>query len=87
MRHQDGSVEQKLARIATEAHGLVTHEQLVDAELTRAQIRSRRQNGLLIAEYPCVYRVGHRAPSDESRYLAAVLACGDGALLNTCSAA
>jgi hypothetical protein len=29
-----------------------------------------------------VYRVGHRAPSVEARYLAAVLACGDGAVLS-----
>jgi hypothetical protein len=87
VRHQDGSVEQKLARLATAAHGLVTHAQLLDAEVTRAQIRSRRQNGLLITEYPGVYRVGHRAASDESRYLAAVLACGDGALLSGLAAA
>ena len=87
VRHQDGFVEEKLARIATAAHGLVTHAQLLDAEVTRAQIRSRRQNGLLITEYPGVYRVGHRAPSDESRYLAAVLACGDGALLSGLAAA
>jgi hypothetical protein len=87
VRHQDGFVEEKLARIATTAHGLVTHAQLLDAEVTRAQIRSRRHNGLLITEYPGVYRVGHRAPSDESRYLAAVLACGDGALLSGLAAA
>lgn len=87
MRPQDGSVEQKLARIATAAHGLVTHAQLLDADVTRAQIRSRRQKGLLITEYPGVYRAGHRAPSDESRYLAAVLACGNGALLSGLAAA
>jgi hypothetical protein len=29
-----------------------------------------------------VYRVGHQAPSLEARYLAAVLACGDGAVLS-----
>ena len=29
-----------------------------------------------------VYRVGHRAPSIEARYHAAVLACGDGAVLS-----
>jgi hypothetical protein len=27
-------------------------------------------------------RLGHRAPSVEARYLAAVLACGEGALLS-----
>ena len=39
------------------------------------------RNGALIREYPGVYRVGHRAPSLEAGYLAAVLACGDGAVL------
>lgn len=38
--------------------------------------------GTLIREYKGVYRVGHRAPSVEARYLAAVRACGEGALLS-----
>jgi hypothetical protein len=37
--------------------------------------------GTLIRVHPGVYRVGHRAPSVEARYLAAVWACGEGALL------
>ena len=41
----------------------------------------------LLPEFPGVYRVGHRAPSTESRYLAAVLACGDGSLLRGGAAA
>jgi very-short-patch-repair endonuclease len=41
----------------------------------------------LIREHPGVYRVGHRAPSTEARYLAAVLACGDDALLTARAAA
>jgi very-short-patch-repair endonuclease len=34
-----------------------------------------------------VYRVGHLAPSTEARYMAAVLACGSGALLSGLAAA
>ena len=37
--------------------------------------------GSLIVIYPGVYRVGHAAPSVEATYLAAVRACGEGALL------
>ena len=37
--------------------------------------------GTLIRVHRGVYRVGHRAPSVEARYLAAVWACGEGALL------
>jgi very-short-patch-repair endonuclease len=36
----------------------------------------------LLREYRGVYRVGHKAPSLEARYLAAVRACGDGAALS-----
>jgi hypothetical protein len=81
VRRQDGTAEEILARIATGAHGIVTHAQMLGAGITPGEVRSRLRNGLLIAEHPGVYRVGHRAPSVESRYLAAVLACGDGAVL------
>jgi hypothetical protein len=37
--------------------------------------------------YPGVYRVGHAAPSTEADYMAAVLACGKGALLMGVAAA
>ena len=40
------------------------------------------RKGSLLREYPGVYRVGHRAPSTEATYLAAVLACGPGAGLS-----
>jgi hypothetical protein len=40
------------------------------------------QKGLLIVVHRGVYRVGHRAPSTEATYMAAVLACGDGAVLS-----
>jgi hypothetical protein len=43
--------------------------------------------GVLIREFPGVYRVGHRAPSVESSYLAAVRACGKGAVLSGRAAA
>ena len=37
--------------------------------------------GSLLPQHPGVYRVGHRAPSVEATYLAAVRACGDGGAL------
>jgi very-short-patch-repair endonuclease len=71
-----------MARIASAAHGLVTRPQQLRAGVTTAEIQQRLRTGALLREHRGVYRVGHRAPSMEARYLAAVLACGEGALLS-----
>jgi Transcriptional regulator, AbiEi antitoxin len=75
-------VEQELARIAGRQYGVVTRAQLLRAGITFNEIEHRLNVGLLIREHRGVYRVGHRAPSMEARFLAAVLAGGDGALLS-----
>lgn len=75
------TVEHELARLATRAKGVVTRAQLLRNGVTVAQIKHRLRSGTLHREYPGVYRVGHRAPSTEARYLAAVRACGPHALL------
>ncbi|MDQ4048496.1 MAG: type IV toxin-antitoxin system AbiEi family antitoxin domain-containing protein, partial [Actinomycetota bacterium] len=87
MRPQDRTVEQELARIAGDAHGVVTRVDLLRAGVTPGEIKQRLRTGALLREHPGVYRVGHRAPSLEARYLAAVRACGDGALLSGRAAA
>lgn len=81
MRHQSGTAETRCAEIATGQHGIATRRQLLEAGLSPSQIRTRLRNGALIQAHRGVYRVGHRAPSVEATYLAAVLACGSGALL------
>lgn len=60
---------------------MVRRATLLEAGVTRHQIDRRARRGALIAEHPGVYRVGHRAPNVEAHYLAAVWACGAGALL------
>lgn len=87
VRPQNGTAEQKLARIAGRQHGVVTRGQLVGAGVTADEIKQRLRTGALLREYRGVYRVGHRAPIVEARYLAAVLACGEGALLSGRAAA
>jgi hypothetical protein len=69
-------------RIASRQHGVVARAQLLAAGVTRREIARRLQSGALLIEFRGVYRVGHRAPSVEARYMAAVLACGEGALLS-----
>jgi len=81
MRHQRRTVERELARLASGAHGIVTRAELLESGITVAEISQRLASGALLREYRGVYHVGHRAPSVEARYLAAVLACGPGALL------
>ena len=81
------TVEQKLADLARRSHGVVTRRELLAAGITAKEIERRLKTGALIAVFRGVYRVGHTAPSVEAHYLAAVKACGDGALLSGRAAA
>jgi very-short-patch-repair endonuclease len=66
---------------------VVTREELLRAGLTAKEIEHRLGTRALLREHRGVYRVGHRAPSLEARNLAAVRACGHGALLSGRAAA
>lgn len=81
------TVEERLARIAESAHGVVTRQQLLRAGIREAQLEWRLATGALLREHPGIYRVGHRAPSVEARYLSAVWAVGPGAVLSGRAAA
>src|SRR3954447_16018059 len=81
MDPQSRTAEEIIAELATAAHGIVTRAELVAADPSRTQIRNRVRKGLLIPEYPGVYRAGHRARSRESDYMAAIKAA-DGVLYN-----
>jgi hypothetical protein len=76
-----------IARIASGQHGVVSRAELLGAGVSRAAIDRRVRNGTLLLEHPGVYRLGHRAPSVEATYLAAVKACGNGAVLSGRAAA
>lgn len=66
---------------------MVTRSELLDAGLTKDEVKRRREKGLLIPVHRGVYRVGHHAPGLEARYLAAVKACGNEAVLSGRAAA
>ncbi|HET9592029.1 MAG TPA: type IV toxin-antitoxin system AbiEi family antitoxin domain-containing protein [Solirubrobacterales bacterium] len=72
---------------AREQHGIVTTKQLVAAGLTRAAISKRVHSGRLYRVHQGVYSVGHDGLSLEAGWMAAVLACGSGAVLSHGSAA
>jgi very-short-patch-repair endonuclease len=65
----------------------VARRELQAAGVTPEAIRERLRRGALIAVHRGVYRVGHCAPSLEARYMAAVKACGDRAVLSGAAAA
>jgi very-short-patch-repair endonuclease len=67
--------------------GLVTRKQLLAAGISSTQIWRRLKNRILLPAYPGVYWVGHREQNAQAWYRAAVLACGDGAVLSGKAAA
>jgi hypothetical protein len=87
MRPKSGSAQHAIARIAARQHGVVTVRQLLGVGISRDAVKRRVAQGLLHREVRGVYRVGHRAPSVEAHYMAAVLACGPTAVLSGRAAA
>jgi len=82
MRLKSRTAEEEIARIAEAQHGVVTRSHLLGAGISAAGIWRRVRKGALLPEFWGVYRVGHRAPSTDAHYMAAILACGDGAVLS-----
>lgn len=76
-----------LAALASRQHGVVTLSQLADLGLKRSAARARVAQGRLHRIHQGVFAVGHPLLSIEGRWLAAVLACGPGAVLSHRAAA
>jgi very-short-patch-repair endonuclease len=87
MCRQSTTVPRILANLARRTHGVVSRRELLAAGLTERQIEYRTGTGVLLVEFPGVYRVGHRAPSLEARYMAATKASGEGGVLSGLAAA
>ena len=73
--------------LAAKQHGIVTVAQLRQLGIGRGDIEARARRGALHRVHRGVYGVGHPPVSREGRYMAAVLALGDGAVLSHASAA
>jgi hypothetical protein len=76
-----------VARIAGRQHGRVSRGQLLAAGVDRKRVDRWLDDGRLRLVHRGVYAVGHRAPSTHGDYMAAVLACGEGAALSHRAAA
>ncbi len=75
-----------IAGIATRQYGVVSRSQVIACGVSPRQIQRRVAAGRLIPMHRGVFAVGHGAPRQEARWLAAVLACGEGAVLSHRSA-
>jgi very-short-patch-repair endonuclease len=84
MRHERDvrSPDASIARIAGNQHGVITTGQLRSAGLSRDAIKRRVAACRLHRIHRGVYAVGHPRLGDEGRWMAAVLACGDRAVLS-----
>jgi len=85
--HPDLGVDKLIAGLAARQHGVVARGQLLDLGISQARIDGRRRRAQLHPLHRGVYAVGHCVIGPEGRWLAAVLASGEGAVLSHRSAA
>jgi very-short-patch-repair endonuclease len=84
---QRGAQDRAIGRLAEGQHGVVTRAQLSGLGLGNDAIDHRLRLGRLRPVYRGVYTIGHRLLTRNGRWMAAVLACGPGAVLSYRAAA
>jgi hypothetical protein len=82
----DGSLSAQAQRLARRQRGTIARRQLLALGFTRSAIAHRITTGRLHPIGHGVYAVGRRELSHEGRWMAAILACGRGAVLSHRSA-
>jgi len=87
MRNKVASPDQEIARIASRQHGVVSSRQLEQAGLSRSGVARRVETARLHRIHRGVYAVGHPGISRQGSWMAAALACGEGAAVSHRSAA
>lgn len=87
MCDQRATGDQAVAALAGRQHGIVSVEQLRWLGLSKHWVHLRVRQGRLHPIHRGVYAIGHGSLSLEGRWMAAVLACGPGAVLSHMSAA
>jgi very-short-patch-repair endonuclease len=84
---QNAAISEELARLAARQHGVLSRLQLLEAGVAKGAITYRVDTGRLYRIHRGVYAVGYYSSSPMTRAMAAVLACGPGAVLSHGSAA
>ena len=79
---QRASGDLAIAKLADRQQGVVSYWQLRALGYTRHQIQRRIETGHLHVIHRGVYAVGRRKLAERGRWMAAVLACGPGAVLS-----
>jgi predicted transcriptional regulator of viral defense system len=87
LRQDSTGLDRELADLARSQWGVVSLAQLEALGLGARAVQLRAQSGRLRRVHRGVYAIGGAALPREGRYLAAVLACGPGAVLSHTSAA
>lgn len=82
-----GGRDRRLAEVAARQFGVVTHRQLLSCGFSASAVHRAAQVGRLHRKHHGVYAVGYPVLGVSGRRLAAVLACGPGAVLSHRSAA
>lgn len=80
-------IDRRIAALANRQHGIVTRAQLRALGLSDTAISHRVVVGRMFTVHRGVFAVGHRVIGQRGRWLAAVLACGETAVLSHRSAA
>lgn len=78
---------QAVWRLVRDQRQAISRVQLLAFGFSSKAIRHRLRRGRLFVEWPGVYRVGRAPLTRDGRFMAAVLACGEGAILSHESAA
>lgn len=79
--------DRRLAAVARRQYGVVTRSQLLAVGIGETGIKERVGTDRLLRLHRGVFAVGHRELKREGHWMAAVLACGPGAVLSHASAA
>lgn len=84
MRNQEATAQ--IRELAESQHGVFSTWQLPGGGVSRDVVQGRREAGVLVPLHQGVYALGHKRLAREGRWMAAVLACGPGAVLSHFSA-
>ena len=83
----DPKIAKNVAVLARDQYGVATYRQLRECWMSHDMVKSRVRCGDLVRLYRAVYAIGYVPRTPETQWMAAVLACGEDALLSHRSAA